>query len=211
MAFTELAACKAVWTVQAEGRIADWKRNAGATGQIRRKRTKLQFDRPSCIRGRTKLPTFKLGSDELYLLPDSALIIVKGAVAAISYRDLDFSNAMVRFIEEESVPSDTTIVDHTWRYVNKAGGPDRRFISNRQIPVCLYSESGFRSEGGLNFKFQLSNPAAANSLYRVIEALRRTTIELPKSITYIQAAKRWPTVVFLSCALLLGMAQLAFF
>jgi hypothetical protein len=121
VAFTELAACKSVWTIQAEGRITDWKRNAGATGQIRRRRTKLQFDKPSCIRGRIKFPTFKLGADELYLLPDSALVIVRGAVAAVSYRDLDFSMPMSKFIEEERVPSDTTIVDHTWRYVNKAG------------------------------------------------------------------------------------------
>jgi hypothetical protein len=135
---------------------------------------------------------------------------VKGAVAAIGYRDLDFSNAMVRFIEEEKVPSDTTVVDHTWRYVNKAGGPDRRFIANRQIPVCLYRELAFQSKGGLNCKFQLSNPTAADSLYKVIEALRRTTIELPKSITYIQPARRWPTVIFLSCAICLGIAQLGF-
>jgi hypothetical protein len=117
---------------------------------------------------------------------------------------------MVRFIEEERVPSDTTIVDHTWRYVNKAGGPDRRFISNRQIPVCLYRELSFRSEGGLNCKFQLSNPAAADSLYKVVEALRRTTVELPRSITYVQTAKRWPTVAFLLSAILLAAAQLLF-
>jgi hypothetical protein len=84
LAFTELAACKSVWTIQAEGQIADWKRNAGATGQIRRTKTKLQFDKPSCIRGKAKFPTFKLGSGELYLLPDSALVIVRGAIAAVS-------------------------------------------------------------------------------------------------------------------------------
>ena len=210
VAFTELAASKSVWAIQAEGRIADWKRNAGASGQIRRSRIKLQFDRPSCIRGREKFPTFKLGSGELYLLPDSALIVVRGAIAAVSYRDLDFSMPMVKFIEEERVPSDTTIVDHTWRYVNKSGGPDRRFISNRQIPVCLYRELSFRSDGGLNCKFQLSNPAAADSLHRVVEALRRTTVELPQSITYVQTAKRWPTIIFLSSTILLGAAQLVF-
>jgi Protein of unknown function (DUF4236) len=210
MAFTELSACKVVWTVQAEGSTSDWKRNAGASSLIQRKRISLQFDKPSCIRGRTKFPTLKLGSDELYLLPDSALVIVRGAIAAISYRDLDFSDSMVKFREEEQVPSDTTIVDHTWRYVNKAGGPDRRFIANRQIPVCLYRELSFRSDGGLNCKFQLSNPAAADSLYKVVEALRRTTVDLPQSITYVQTAKRWPTVVFLLSAILFGAAQLVF-
>jgi hypothetical protein len=210
VAFTELSACKVIWSVLAEGSISDWKRNAGASSLIQRKRIRLQFDKPSCIRGRTKFPTLKLGSDELYLFPDSALVIVRGAVAAISYRDMDFSDFMVKFREEEPVPSDTTIVDHTWRYVNKSGGPDRRFISNRQIPVCLYRELGFRSEGGLNCKIQLSNPAAADSLYKVIEALRRTTVQLPQSITYVQTAKRWPTVAFLLSAILLAATQLVF-
>jgi hypothetical protein len=210
LAFTELSACQVIWSVVGEGYVSDWKRNAGASSLIQRNRIGLQFSKPSCIRGRTKFPTFTFGSDELYLLPDSALVIVGGAVAAISYRDMDFSDCMVKFREEEQVPSDTTIVDHTWRFVNKSGGPDRRFIGNRQIPVCLYRELAFRSEGGLNCKIQLSNPAAADSFYKVIEALRRTTVELPRSITYVQIAKRWPTVALLSAALLLAAAQLLF-
>jgi Protein of unknown function (DUF4236) len=210
VAFTELSACKVIWSVLAEGSISDWKRNAGASSLVQRKRIRLQFDKPSCIRGRITFPTLKLGSDELYLLPDSALVIVRGAVAAISYRDMDFSDFMVKFREEEPVPSDTTVVDHTWRYVNKSGGPDRRFIGNRQIPICLYRELGFRSEGGLNCKLQLSNPAAADSFYKVIEALRRSTVQLPQSITYVQTAKRWPTVAFLLSAILLAAAQLVF-
>jgi hypothetical protein len=209
VAFTELSACEAVWMVLAEGSISDWKRNAGASSLIQRKRIRPQFDKPSCIRGRTKFPSLKLGADELYFLPDSALVVVRGAVAAISYRDLDFSDSMVKFREEELVPSDTAIVDHTWRYVNRSGGPDRRFVGNRQIPVCPYRELNFRSEGGLSCKLQLSKPAAADSLYKVIEALRHTTVELPQSITYVQSAKRWPTVVFLLSATLLALPQLA--
>jgi hypothetical protein len=94
--------------------------------------------------------------------------------------------------------------------VNKTGGPDRRFVSNTQLPVCRYGQLSFRSDGGLNCKFHLSNSAGANSLCKVLEALRRITVELPKSITYIDAAKRWPTILFLSSAILLGIAQLSF-
>jgi len=209
VAFTELTHCETVWMVHAEGRTTDWKRNAGATSLNTRRKTKLQFGRPHCIRGKAAFPSFKLGSDELYLLPDAALIILKGAVAAISYRDLEFSNYLVKYIEEERVPSDTKIVEHTWRYVNKSGGPDRRFINNTQLPVCIYGEMAFRSEGGLNCKFQLSNPSAADSLHKVVEALRRTTVELPKSVTYISKAKHWPTIAFLSCAVIFGLGQLA--
>jgi hypothetical protein len=38
VAFTELSACKVIWSVLAEGSILDWKRNAGASSLIQRKR-----------------------------------------------------------------------------------------------------------------------------------------------------------------------------
>jgi hypothetical protein len=210
VAFNELANCRSVWAIHAEGRITDWKRNAGAAGQIRRSKTTLRLNRPDCFRGKVKFPAFKLRAGELFLLPDAALVIVRGAIAAVSYRDLDFTMPAAPFIEEESVPSDTTIVSHTWRYVNKSGGPDRRFSGNSQLPVCLYREINFRTESGLNCKFQVSNSDAANDFYKVVEALRRTTVDLPQSIKYIQNAKRWPSVVFISLAILLGAAQLVF-
>jgi hypothetical protein len=96
VAFTELTRSEAIWIVHAEGRTGDWKRNAGATSLIRRKRTRLQFNRPRCIRGRTKFPSFQIGPDELYLLPDAALVIVNGEVASV----IDLSDAQnVRWVQ----------------------------------------------------------------------------------------------------------------
>lgn len=51
---------------------------------------------------------------------------------------------------------------HTWRYVNKSGGPDRRFKDNVQLPVMNYAELRLRSGSGLDEAFHISNiPAAA--------------------------------------------------
>jgi hypothetical protein len=210
VAFRELTQSEAIWIVHAEGRTDDWKRNAGATSLARRAKTKLKFSRPSCIRGSAKLPSFQIGSDEIYLLPDAALIIVNGEVASVAYRELEFSMNVVRFIEDGRVPSDTTIADHAWRYVNKSGGPDRRFVNNVQLPVCLYGELTFRSTGGLNCKLQLSNPSAAEQLHKVISALKQTEVEIPKSATYVRTARSWPTIAFLSVFGSCAMLQVAF-
>lgn len=210
VAFIELTRSEAIWVVHAEGRTGDWKRNAGATSLTRRKRTRLHFNRPHCIRGRTKFPSFQIGPDELYLLPDAALVIVNGEVASVAYRELQFFTNVVRFIEDGTVPSDTTIADYTWRYVNKSGGPDRRFINNLQLPVCLYGELTLRSEGGLNCKLELSKPSAADSLHKVICALKEIRVEIPKSITYVKTAKRWPTITFIAVFASLAIAQAAF-
>jgi Protein of unknown function (DUF4236) len=210
VAFAELTQSEAIWIVHAEGRTSDWKRNAGATSLTRRAKTKLRFSKPHCIRGSAKLPSFQVGSDEIYLLPDAALIIVNGQVASVAYRELDFSMNVVRFIEDGRVPSDTTVADYTWRYVNKSGAPDRRFVNNIQLPVCLYGELAFRSTGGLNSKLELSKPSAAEPLRKVISALKQTAVELPKSATYVRTSQSWPTFAFLSIFGSLAILQAAF-
>ncbi|MDN3273477.1 DUF4236 domain-containing protein [Frankia sp. RB7] len=210
VAFTELTKCAAAWAVEAEAWTADWKRNAGATSLNKRKSTSLRFGKPDCIRGKVVFPTFRVGSDQLYLLPDAALVVVRGEVASVSYRELEFSTNVVRFIEEGRPPSDATVVAHTWRYVNKSGGPDRRFINNAQLPVCQYGELTFRSAGGLNCKLHISVSQAADPLCRVIDALKRTLVEVPTPITYVSTARRWPTVALLSSFACLTLLQAGF-
>jgi len=61
-----------------------------------------------------------------------------------------------RFVEGESVPSDSQQVDSTWRYVNKKGGPDRRFSNNRQLPIMQYGVLAFSSASGLSALFMCS-------------------------------------------------------
>jgi hypothetical protein len=209
--FGDLIACNSTWRVRAEGGTADWKRNAGATTLSQRKKINLQFSRPDCVRGNSQFPSLKLGSDEIYLLPDAALIIVKGSVAAVHYRDIEVSSSKTRFIEEEGVPADSSVVGQTWRYVNKTGGPDRRFSSNKQLPICVYGEVTFRSGGGLNSKIQCSNPTAPDRLCNVIDVLHRSDTKLPKAITYVRTAKRWPSAVYLTCVIAFGVGQLALF
>jgi hypothetical protein len=196
VAFNELSRSKVAWVVQAEGATSDWKRNAGATKLTKRTETRLNFGKPDCIRGRAKFPSFNLGPDELYLLPDAALAIVSGNVAAVSFRELEFTATSIRFVEEDGVASDAAVIDHAWRYVAKSGQPDRRFGNNAQLPVCLYGELTFQSPGGLNCKLHLSNPAVAEPLSKVLQVLKHTEVKLPGSATYVKQAKPWPTIAF---------------
>lgn len=76
---------------------------------------------------------------------------------AVFYKNLHLTSATTRFIEEESLAPDAQVVDKTWRYVSESGGPDRRFNSNRQSPVCAYSEYMLKSDTGI---YTTSKPAA---------------------------------------------------
>lgn len=62
-----------------------------------------------------------------------------------------------RFIEDQGVPPDSHVVDYTWRFVNKKGGPDRRFNNNRQIPIAQYGFLQLQSQTGMNIHLNVSS------------------------------------------------------
>ena len=204
--YSDLKSCSVIWDVQAEGRTSDWKRHAGATTLSQRHVIRPQFSRPGCIRGNVRFPEIKLGSAELFFLPDAVLVVSKRTVAAFHYRDLYFSEGSTRFIEEGRVPSDTAIVGRTWRFVNKTGGPDRRFNSNRQLPVCQYGEMDFSSSGGLSGKIQFSRVAAGEKFAKALKILIAHAAAGPElnPIAFYGVAKKWPTIAFVSSALVIG-------
>src|SRR5262249_10191050 len=121
----ELGRCTRLWSITSQGDTSDWKRNAGATKLVQRERIYIRSKEPACIRGAAKFPAIKLGRGEVFFLPDAALVVTGDSVAALHYADLDISNHPTRFVEAESIPSDTKVVDETWRFVAKNGGPDR--------------------------------------------------------------------------------------
>ena len=96
------------------------------------------------------------GRQTLYLFPDRILVVDSTGVGAVSYSELAVQIDTSRFVEDEGVPNDAQVVDRTWRYVNKSGGPDRRFANNRELPVCLYEEFRITSGRGLNELLQFS-------------------------------------------------------
>lgn len=115
-------------------------------------------------------PALPAGRQVLCFFPDRLLVFDKNAVGAVAYDALTIESAPRRFIEEEAVPVDSTVVDHTWRYVNKKGGPDKRFKNNRQLPVCLYEEITVRSASGLNEALQVSKQGIGERLRDAVGA-----------------------------------------
>ncbi len=158
--FKSLMECNGKWHIQAAGDTDDWKRSAGASRVVRRNKTKLSLAKPKKIVSNIDVPTFDAGKQTLYFFPDRVLIFEKKGVGAVDYDSLEIECATTRFIEEETVASDAEIVDSTWKYVNKKGGPDRRFRDNRELPIVLYGQLHFRSSTGLNEQFQFSVPGA---------------------------------------------------
>lgn len=138
-AFVSLARCSFVWRYEGEQRIEDWKRNAGAGMLITRSRIipRLVDEAPGLASN--ALVGLFLGDTTLYLLPDGFVIGAGNAYHAAG-QDLAVHASTTNFRESDVTPHDGEIIGKTWRYVNKDGGPDRRFNDNRQIPIYRYGQ-----------------------------------------------------------------------
>lgn len=155
-AFHTLASCRKAWRIDAQAAVHDRKYHAGAGAVVRRKDAHFGKGLPPMLKSNLEVPYVKSGSTSLYYMPERVLVYSPAGVGAVSYKDLEVSGQSRQFIEDGAVPGDAQVVGHTWRYVNKNGGPDRRFKNNRQLPVALYEELVFRSPSGLNELYQLS-------------------------------------------------------
>ena len=101
--------------------------------------------------------TFVTRKEKLYFLPDALFIVQGSNVGAVKYDDLTFETSATRFVEDTTVPNDAKIIDKTWKYVNKSGGPDRRFNDNVEYPICAYGRLKITSKKGINTELMFSN------------------------------------------------------
>lgn len=169
--FEQLAGCGARWHIEAAGETDDWKHHAGASSIVRRNSIRPRFDLPPRVASNLKVPALAAGKQTLYFFPDRLLVYAGKRVGAIPYQNLIVKVGSKQFIEEESVPRDAEIVGHTWRYVNKSGGPDRRFRENPQLPIIRYGTIHLSSPSGLNELFHFSEVNACTKFARALAAL----------------------------------------
>lgn len=176
-AFGEMRKCRAIWHLQAEGRVTDRKYHAGASHLIRRNGISLAFNNPPFVKTNVATPSIPVGKQTLYFFPDKVLVFEPNGVGAVSYDNLKIAISSTNFIEDGAVPRDAEVVSKTWKFVNKSGGPDKRFKDNRQIPVVRYEEVQFSSNTGLNERIQLSRVGRSSALSSAIESIGRVAAE----------------------------------
>jgi hypothetical protein len=180
-----LARCQQLWQVNAFENTNDWKRNAGANQLIKRSRANVGSGCARSFAANIDVYHLRAKGETLYFLPDMLLIGQKGRFGSISYSNLESACSSVNFREEEGVPSDAQVVSTTWRFVNKSGGPDRRFNNNRQIPVAKYGEIALRSNSGLRLALMTSSASAADAF---VEGIRFVQSFKPTQMVYLPSA-----------------------
>lgn len=176
-AASQLANCAAAWHIEASGKVHDRKYHAGASDLVRRKNTSIRRTEPPYVKTNIETVAVGVGRQTLHFFPDRVLIYDQNGVGAVGYQELRIEVGATRFIESDSVPRDAEIVDRTWKYVNKSGGPDKRFKDNKELPVCRYEEITLSSQSGLNEVLQLSRCGPGNGFAEAISSLGK---KMPK-------------------------------
>lgn len=149
---------KKLWWITQTSKVIDKKYSSGAASSVKRKNCKASTKPPFPFTTNSVAVCFKCGKEALLFLPDKLFVFQGMKIGAVNYSDVTTSVHGQRFVESESVPRDAQIVDYTWQYVNKSGGPDKRFQNNKKLPVCFYGEMEVRSASGINTDIMFSNP-----------------------------------------------------
>lgn len=152
-----IAMSKKLWYISQTSKVKDKKHSAGADNTVKRNDCKVSSKVPFPFKTNATAVCFDVGKEKLVFLPDKLFVFQKGKIGALSYTDVTTEVHGQKFIEEEKVPKDAKIIDYTWKFVNKSGGPDKRFKDNKKLPVCLYGKMLVRSDSGLHTEIMFSN------------------------------------------------------
>jgi hypothetical protein len=167
-AVKEIGRTSRLWHISSRAEVLDRKYHAGAQQAIKRTPTTTTLGSPPFVKCNVDVPSIGVGRQKLFFLPDRLLVFEAGSVGAVSYSALIVDQGRTQFIEDDGVPSDSRVVGRTWRYVNKSGGPDRRFKDNSEIPICEYETIHFRSSTGLNELLHASRLGVASALTKYL-------------------------------------------
>lgn len=151
--FKQFQTNKKIWQKKTTKRVTNSKYHGGASNLVKRilvKGTESDSLPTPLIRTNVEIPHISLSNIDLYFFPERLILKQKGKFAAVFYKNMKIKEFSTRFIEDEKVPKDAKVVDYTWKYVNKKGGPDKRFNDNRQIPICNYYEYHIVCNNGIN-------------------------------------------------------------
>ena len=179
-AWTALASAAGLWRITSSGHLDtthDRKFHAGASSLVSRVPVGATLTGPPQLVTNIAVPTLSASAESLHFLPDRVLARAGRRFTDITYDTLQSSFETTTFIEGGSVPGDSIQVASTWEHVNVRGGPDRRFSSNRQLPVLQYGELTLATKSGLLWTLNCSDVKTAAD---VTAALREA--EPPKVV-----------------------------
>ncbi len=169
--FDQLRRSQRIWQVETTTEVYNAKYHGGASTLQTRTDLNALLGNPAFLRLNRSVPMLVGRKQSLCFLPDMVLVTQGRRIGAVSYYHLSFAWREASFIEGDSPAQDSKQIGATWQFVNKAGGPDRRFANNRQLPILQVAELRFQSTTGLNELIQVSNVQCAAAFVKGLSVL----------------------------------------
>ncbi|MCQ2581796.1 MAG: DUF4236 domain-containing protein [Alphaproteobacteria bacterium] len=146
------------------------KYTSGASTTITTHRMTLKKTKPLFMK--TNMLCFKMKTTfkELLFLPNGILINTPFSLYFLNMKDIAINWKTTIFIEDFT-PRDSECVRTTWRYVNKKGGPDKRFNNNTQLYENRYGEVSFIIPEALDLSILFSNYKIVPTLQEYSDAI----------------------------------------
>lgn len=172
--FEALRQSKAIWDITSDRDTDRVRERSAASRTLDRKPVQIDFSSSDLVRFAGHAIRFgNINGEDILIYPGVVIMPrADGAFALIELREVDLQYHAVRFIEEEAVPPDATVVGQTWAKVNKNGSRDLRFRDNYQIPIVQYGRLLFTSPGGVQEEYQFSDANAADEFARAFDAYK---------------------------------------
>lgn len=138
--FEKLLTSEKVWQIIFSIRNTELKSSASDT--VERKEVNFDTGVFNYIKSSFDIPILRDLSGNTYYIYPRYIIKVQSftnfEVVPIDTINLRYSKQ--RFIEDSILPEDSYAVDYTYQYVNKNGGPDKRFSYNPRLPIVEYGK-----------------------------------------------------------------------
>lgn len=174
-AHTRLSRCARIWDVTSRNSIDRTRERSVASSALTRTPVRLSTVADTIIAGRQAGLRFQNANGaDLDFFPGFLLMRQRGAgdYALVDLRDVTLDVQATRFLEEEGVPSDATVVGQAWARSNRDGSPDRRFADNHQIPIVTYGQLAFATSAGVSEVYHVSDPEAAHAFAAAFHGLQ---------------------------------------
>ena len=161
--FEQLLTTQKIWEQTFKMQNLQAKSSAGSVVEL--KETNFGVGVFNYIKSKFDVPIIPVGNQLLYLYPEYAVLSTSPSrFEIIDHSNISMIYTTIRFNEPGFYPTDAEKIGTTWEYVNKNGGPDRRYANNRQISVVKYGGINLTIKGKLTVTFQISNANLAEDL-----------------------------------------------
>lgn len=170
-AFKELRLSHKIWSIESQQKVIDRKYHAGANNLLDMHDSFVATGCHSFIKTNVRIYKIKAGKEMLYFFPDRILIFCNNKFGAVNYRDLIIESNKSNLIIENK-PRDALVVDYTWKYVNKKGGPDKRFKDNKQLFIIECDTLKLTSQTGLLELLKFSKNGCTKSFNNVLMEIK---------------------------------------